>query len=181
MWSSILWTVVRICEVWPWIKTLVGSGGISLKSFVILVLVSSLEILASSPLFWSMIWSSFFVKVLSKRGFFSFVFYSFQFFVPYLLAAPTRSVSVFVAVVAKSYCILSSFLVWIYCSRISFYSINSVFLESRSELLHLLAQGGHLSLGLFFAVQKVGRNLKWYIFLYSSGRKVVPGGAGIFH
>ena len=115
--------------------------------------------LLGNPLFWSMACSSFFVVILSKRDFFlesSFVFDSFQFFVPYLSAAPTWGMSV----VAKLCCVLSSFLVAVYYSRISFHSINSLFLEHRSLVFHLLSQRSYLGFCLFFIVQKVRRDLE---------------------
>ena len=93
---------------------MVAIRGTSRESINGKVLVSSLDFLASSPLFGSVVWSSFFVRILGKGDFllgFSFVFDSFQFFVPYLLAAPTWSMSVFAAIVAKTCSILSSFLI----------------------------------------------------------------------
>ena len=103
-----------ICEVWFLREILVIIGGISPKPVVIIVVVSSLENLTSSPSLRSMIWSSFLVVVLSEVDFFlssSFIFNSLHFFITYLLSTPGWCMSVRTTVVAKSYCILSSFLV----------------------------------------------------------------------
>ena len=127
IWSSIVRMVVHICGVWSRKKLLTSSGGIARKPIVSIVLVSSFEILASNPSLWSIVWSSFFVVVLSQRDFsfgISVVFDSILFFGSYLFAAPTWGMTICAAVVAKSCCILCSFLVWVYCSRISFYNIN---------------------------------------------------------
>ena len=164
VWALIIWSfvfriVVPICEVGSGREILTSCGGVSPRSIISVLLISSLEVFASNPLFWSMACSSFFVVILSKRDFFlesSFVFDSFQFFVPYLSAAPTWGMSV----VAKLCCVLSSFLVAVYYSRISFYSINSLFLEHRSLVFHLLSQRSYLGFCLFFIVQKVRRDLE---------------------
>ena len=136
IWALIIWPpivrmVIPICNVWPWREILIRCGKNSCGSIIFVILISSLEILASIPLFWSMIWSSFFVVILSEGDFLlgsSFVFNALQFFVSYLSEAPTSGKSICAEVFEKSGCVLSYFLVWVFCSRISSYSSNSVLL-----------------------------------------------------
>ena len=125
--------VVLIYEVQSGKEVLISCGGISRGPVISVVLNSSLETLASDPLFWSMARSSFFVVVLSKLFYQQFFRFGLsQFFVSYLVAAPPWGMSVSAAEVANSCCTLSSSLVWFYCSKISFYSINPGFLLFQS-------------------------------------------------
>ena len=122
--GSRMWSLV-------WGDNLIGSGEFSRTTIISVVPISTLEIMTSSPLFWSIAWSSSFVVVPSKRDVFlgiSLVVDSFLFFVLYLLAGRTWGTSACAALIPKSCSLLPSLLVWIYCSRVSFYSINSTFL-----------------------------------------------------
>ena len=128
--SSIKWFVSPVCGVWSRRKNRISCWRVTHSSLVSLVPVLSLKILASSPLFWSMVWSPLSVIVLSKGDFLSgslLILNPFQVFVWYFLPAPAWGVSIRTAVVPKC-CILLPFLIRVHWSRITFYGKNSMFL-----------------------------------------------------
>ena len=79
IWSSVVWVIFLIRIVGPWREISGSCGKISSRSIITVILISSLEILTSSPLLWSMICSPSFVVILIKRDFPFQQFFRFQF------------------------------------------------------------------------------------------------------
>ena len=133
VWSSTFRTAIFVRRVVSRWRISISLGMVFYESFRSVVSISPLEVSASRPLCGLVTRSPFFALISGECNYFFQRPIRFQ-FVPVLhhLATPTWSVTIRTAIKAKSFSVLSSFLICVYWSRVSLYSINSMLMFFRS-------------------------------------------------